>query len=71
MYVTVAGEKTIVAGPLQIDVVPGDVVAGARYRYYIVACLETRFAHTAATMGDVDLYFAPDGTAPALGELRE
>jgi len=29
---------------------------------------ETRFAHTAATLGDVDLYFAPDGTAPALGE---
>jgi len=29
---------------------------------------ETRFAHTAATLGDVDLYFAPDGTAPAIGE---
>ena len=28
---------------------------------------ETRFAHTAPAMGDVDLYFAPDGTAPAIG----
>ena len=26
MYVTIAGEKTILAGPMQIDVVLGDVV---------------------------------------------
>ena len=31
---------------------------------------ETRFAHTAATMGDIDVYFAVDGTVPAIGEQR-
>jgi len=29
---------------------------------------ESRFAHTAATLGDVDVYFAPDGTVPAIGQ---
>jgi hypothetical protein len=31
---------------------------------------EMRFAHTAATVGPVDIYFAPDGTLPAIGEER-
>lgn len=31
---------------------------------------ETRFSHAAATMGDIDVYFAPTGTAPAIGEQR-
>ena len=31
---------------------------------------EARFAHTAATLGDVDIYFAVDGTVPAIGEER-
>jgi hypothetical protein len=29
---------------------------------------EVRFGHTAATMGDIDVYLAPDGTLPAIGE---
>ena len=29
---------------------------------------EVRFGHTAATMGDIDVYVAPDGTLPAIGE---
>jgi hypothetical protein len=31
---------------------------------------EIRFSHAAATMGDVDVYFAADGTVPAIGEER-
>lgn len=31
---------------------------------------EMRFAHTAATVGAIDVYFAPDGTAPVIGEER-
>ncbi len=31
---------------------------------------EVRFAHTAASLGAIDVYFAPDGTAPAIGEQR-
>ena len=31
---------------------------------------EVRFSHSAATMGDVDVYFAVDGTVPAIGEER-
>ena len=31
---------------------------------------ETRFSHASATMGDIDVYFAPTGTAPAIGEQR-
>jgi len=30
----------------------------------------TRFAHASATMGDIDVYFAPAGIAPAVGEER-
>ncbi len=31
---------------------------------------EVRFAHTAATLGDIDVYFAADGIVPAIGEER-
>lgn len=31
---------------------------------------EVNFAHAAASLGDVDVYFAADGVAPALGEER-
>jgi len=31
---------------------------------------ETRFSHASATMGDIDVYFAPAGTVPAIGEER-
>lgn len=31
---------------------------------------ETRFAHTSPATGAVDIYFAPDGVAPAAGEER-
>ena len=31
---------------------------------------ETRFSHASATIGDIDVYFAPVGTAPAIGEER-
>lgn len=31
---------------------------------------EARFAHAAASLGNVDVYFAADGTAPAIGEQR-
>ena len=31
---------------------------------------ELRFAHLAESVGTVDFYFAPDGTAPALGEAQ-
>ncbi len=31
---------------------------------------EVRFAHTAASLSAIDVYFAPDGTAPAIGEQR-
>ena len=31
---------------------------------------ETRFSHASATMGNIDVYFAPAGTAPAIGEER-
>ena len=31
---------------------------------------EVRFAHTAASRGAIDVYFAPAGTAPAIGEQR-
>ena len=31
---------------------------------------ETRFSHASVTMGDIDVYFAPAGTAPAIGEER-
>ena len=31
---------------------------------------ETRFAHTAKSLGDIDVYFAASGVAPVLGEER-
>lgn len=31
---------------------------------------QVRFAHTAATLADIDVYFAADGTVPAIGEER-
>ena len=31
---------------------------------------ETRFSHASVTMGDIDVYFAMVGTAPAIGEER-
>ena len=31
---------------------------------------EVRFAHTAVSLGAIDVYFAPAGTAPAIGEQR-
>ena len=31
---------------------------------------EVRFAHTAVSLGAIDVYFAPTGTAPAIGEQR-
>ncbi len=31
---------------------------------------ETRFSHASATMGNIDVYFSPAGTAPAIGEER-
>ncbi len=30
----------------------------------------TRFSHASATMGNIDVFFAPAGTAPAIGEER-
>lgn len=80
-----SGARTISSTALKVEtgrdytlVLTGEVTApavtvweaGERTWSGTETVFEIRFAHTAASVGSVDVYFAPDGTPPATGEER-